>query len=186
MTAQFPDTVEYRGDEFTLTGANGKGLFDPGEHGLRVLPKCTACWRGFVCGYAVREEGLVLDRLMAYLDGPAAALFGVPPGPTDQGGPGFDAVYEEIGRRVEYTGGLLIARGFIRDLYVHMGFHPAWKFREVHELIFEGGSLVREADRSQDIAAVRKKMLDRPLEPPQDPAQIREWIRKCFSLEYGW
>ena len=33
---------------------------------------------------------------------------------------------------------MLACEGFIDALYVHMGFHPAWKFEHVEELIFEG------------------------------------------------
>ncbi len=38
---------------------------------------------------------------------------------------------------ISFTGGLPIAADFIQELYVHLGFHPAWKFREVHGIILD-------------------------------------------------
>lgn len=60
---------------------------------------------------------------------------------------------------------MLLGRGFIRELYVHMGFDPAWKYEEVHELLFREGALTEAADRSAGMAALREKMRGDPLKP---------------------
>ena len=119
------------------------------------LASCSACWRGFVCSYLVEGPRLLLDSLEMSLDGPAPKLFGVRPKPLKGDFTIFDAVYEGLGHRVPFSGGLLLADDFIDELYVHMGFHPAWKYREVHELVFLDGDLVLEADRSEQIAEFR-------------------------------
>ncbi len=69
-----------------------------------------------------------------------------------------------------------------------MRFDPAWKYREVHELVFREGELVQEADRSEQMAEFRRKLSDRPLEPAADADQteIKGWIEQCFSQKYGW
>lgn len=54
-------------------------------------------------------------------------------------GSGQEVAYEF--KDVPLSGGLLLGEGFIQELYVHMGFHPAWKYLHVIELIFEGGQL---------------------------------------------
>jgi hypothetical protein len=188
MTAQFSDPVEYRGRTYSIAGKNGTGLFDPAEHGMRPVGKCSACWHGFVCSYAVEGRRLLLDRLAVYLDEPAPVLFGVPPKADEGEVPLFDVVYEGLRHPVAYSGGLLLGRDFIRELYVHMGFHPAWKYREVHELVFQGGELVQETDRSEQVAEFRREIADRPLEPGNgaERAEIQRWIEKCFSQEYRW
>lgn len=188
MTAQFSDPVKYRGKSYSVAGRNGGGLFDPAAHGLKPVGKCSACWRGFVCTYAVDGGHLLLDTLAVCLDGPAPPLFGVSPKPDAGGFRIFDAVYEGLAYRVPYTGGLLLADDFIEELYVHMGFHPAWKYREVHELVFHDGRLVQEADRSPQMAEFRRELGDRPLEPGFEAkrADIARWIEKCFSQEYRW
>jgi hypothetical protein len=188
MTAQFSDAVVYRGKDYAIAGTNGRGLFDPQEHGMRPVGRCTACWRGFVCSYRVDGGRLLLDRLAICLDGAAPKLFGVEQ--KEEGGEIrlFDAVYEGLNHPVPYTGGLLLARDFINELYVHMGFHPAWKYREVHELIFESGALKRETDRSAEIAEFRREVADRPKEPGPGATrqEIERWIKRCFSQEYRW
>src|SRR5262249_17791255 len=122
------------------------------------------------------------------LDPPPPALFGVALKPDDGGTRLFDAVYEGLAHPVQYSGGLLLAADFIEEWYVHMGFHPAWKYREVHELVFRDGDLVQEADRSEQIAESRQELRDRPLEPVRGArrADIKRWIERCFSQEYRW
>ena len=84
---------------------------------------------------------MLLDQLAIYLDEPAPVLFGARPEPVEGRIRLFDVVYKGLRHPVPFTGGLLLTRDFIEELYVHMGFHPAWKYREVHELIFRAGEL---------------------------------------------
>jgi hypothetical protein len=188
MTAQVSDPVKYRGKIYSIAGKNGTGLFDPTEHGMKPVGKCSACWHGFVCTYFVVEKGLLLDQLAICLDEPAPLLFDVKPKPDEGGMRLFDVVYEGLQHPVPYTGGLLLGRDFIKELYVHMGHHPAWKYREVHELVFRAGELVQQTDRSDQIAELRREIAMRPLEPRHGAKrqEIERWIEKCFSQEYRW
>lgn len=187
MTAQFSDNVKYRGSTYAIAGKNGYGLFYPDEHGLKTHGGCTACYRGYVCTYAIHEGRLLLDSLFAFLSGDAPKLFGRSPMPQKERSL-FDVIYDRLRHPVPYTGGLLLGDGFIEELYVHMGFHPAWKFREVHEVIFEDGVVVTETDRSEAMAGFREEISHRPLEPDLDTDRedISKWIAKCFSQEYRW
>ena len=197
MTAQVPDVIEYRGKQYSIAGVSGEGLFDPSEHGMKPLPSNSANWRGFACEYVVFGNTLLLDRLCVDLESPGRELFGVSPETKF-----FDSVpeaaranyascvsvYEGLNHKVTYTGGLLLGEDFIDELYVHMGFHPAWKFREVHELVFDRGTLTQEADLSEKIAQVREKM-SRTAHMPglgANPGVVNRWIKECFSLKYTW
>lgn len=177
MTAQSTDPVRYRKREYTLAGRNGPELFDPAAHGMTPVATCSSCWRGFTCTFAVRGEQLWIHALDINLGVPAPTLFGRAP---RRGGILFDTVYAKLQHPLTFTGGLLVARGFLPELYVHMGFPPAWKFREVRELIFRDGRLVEEMDRSERVAAVRREAVGRP-EPLGD---VRQWIERCFSQAY--
>jgi hypothetical protein len=149
MTAQFSDPIEYRGQSYSIAGRNGTGLFEPTEYGMKPVGRCSACWHGFVCTYIVAGQRLLLDQLAICLDQSAPTLFGVEPRPDEGKIRLFDVVYEALRHPVPYSGGLLLARGFIDELYVHMGFHPAWKYREVHEVVFHNGEVVHETDRAE-------------------------------------
>jgi hypothetical protein len=185
MTAQTQDSVSYNGKWYNLAGYNATGLFDPTVYGIKTRSKSSACWRGFVCKYSIEKQALSLDTLRIDLAVPADELLGIKPEPDSE----FDAIYRRMNYKVPYTGGLLLAWGFIYELEIHMGFHPAWKFREVHELIFDKGDLIHGVDRSEEIAGFRERMLDRPLEPEvgakANRSEIENWIRQCFTREYG-
>jgi hypothetical protein len=110
-------------------------------------------------------------------------LFGVGPRYDEQH---WSFVYAPLEVPVSFTGGLLLGRDFIRDLYVHMGFHPGWKYREVHELVFEQGRLREAFDRSAAMEAIRGSLKPTDLRPARDAsrAEVQAWIEQTFSLRY--
>jgi hypothetical protein len=201
MTAQINDIVFYRGLEYDLAGINGNGLFDPAEHGMRPVMISTGCYRGYFCAYEVVDGVLRLQDLHIRLpeDGPDASkedqrtiLFNVHPSyDPDQ----HCWLYSDLSWIMPFTGGLLLGDGFVRELYTHMGFHPAWKYRRVHELIFESGRLAREMDRSEEMDRIRGEVANtRSLESsdskqgrggPATQDEILEWIEACFNRGYG-
>ncbi|MEH2076129.1 MAG: hypothetical protein V7K57_17320 [Nostoc sp.] len=69
------------------------------------------------------------------------------------------AIYGELNYLVEFTGSLLVANNFIKNLYVHLGFQSAYKYEEVHELIFESGYLMQSINRSEEMAEIRQKII---------------------------
>ncbi len=100
----------------------------------------------------------------------------------------FNNHYSGLNYHLEYDGGLLLADGFIDDLYVHMGFHPAWKYETVIELIFANGVLQHEFDRSKRMAEVRQKILDSRGENtasrmPTDE-EIHDFVERSFHRTY--
>ena len=89
--------------------------------------------------------------------------------------------YEKLRAPIWFTGGLLLARDFISDLYVHMGFHPAWKYLNVCEVLLEDGRVERIADRSAAMAEMRERLGPSAGAPGTD---IGSWVAQTFSLEY--
>ena len=65
MTKQIPDVVLYKGQEFTLAGLKGTGLFTPMDFGIlsEVMGIVTACYRGYFCKYECIENELFLVEL---------------------------------------------------------------------------------------------------------------------------
>lgn len=176
MTAQISDRVNVDGRIYALAEAKGSGLFDPTEVGLHPFPSCTACWRGFVCDYAVEGDSLILSSLHVALRAPegqqaaanaAPELNGVMPITPEERRAGFNVVYENLGLSVSFTGEMLIGDRFIRELYVHMGFHPAWKYRDVLRMTFEGGRLIERRDVSAEMAELRSRRSNPPSAPPE-------------------
>ena len=209
MTAQISDTFRYRNKPRTLAGINGSGLFDPAQQGIKAVGWSTACWRGYHCTYEVADGSLFLTNVNLGLgeedmataargDGPK--LYGKVPrrytehghstnlrtGEVETSWESSDFMVDGLREVVPFTGGLLLGDDFIREMYVHMGFHPAYKFKVVHELIFGAGRLVEEHDRSAQMAEFREMLSPKSLKPGSKAsrAEIEAWIERCFSLEY--
>jgi hypothetical protein len=231
MTAQIGDSIRYAGEFHNLVGVSPDNpldeLFDPERFGITTFSNCTACWRGFVATFGLRDNRLLLEALAINVRDPAweeelkrltelkeirrylpphrrgpkpqprvirsgpcgPAIHGVFPVPPDD--PcrpfAFSDNYHDIGLPLRFTGGLLLGKGFIRSLYEHMGFHPAWKYEKVIELIFSGGVLAAAYDRSAEMAEIREVKAGTNGHGSKrfnSPAQMVRWIAKCFDRRY--
>ena len=193
MTAQISDSLIFHEQGFKLAAVHGEGLFNPAQQGLSPQMLSTACYRGYWCTYAVVDASLSLQELhigfspevtIAARHGKGPLLFEQQPLCLNGEGRGF--TYSNLSAPISFTGGLLIAADFIQELYFHGGFHPAWKFRNVHELVFEGGRLVQARDCSSAMAELREKLEDPRLGPLSFGAkrELRRWVAECFTRLY--
>lgn len=191
MTAQIHDVVRWKRRTWQLAGVDGQGLFRPEGAGLNPVMLHTACWRGFVCTYGIERRRLELQRLEIGLDPDAAAAASAGTGarldgrlPASAGGIAW--VYDRLTLAVPFSGGLLLGHRFVQHLYVHMGFAPAWKFEEVHEVLFEDGRLVKAADRSEQMTAIRARAAgETPPGRGTSRADVMSWVEGTFDQRYG-
>jgi hypothetical protein len=132
----------------------------------------TGCWRGYRCEYTVDDDQLFLTALEVSAADPPGELFGARVR-LDGDAP----AYSPIRVRQEFTGGLLLGTGFIEDLYVNMGHHPAWKYITVLEFTFDDGQLAAVHDRSELMAQRRAKGTHAATDPPHqtDPLASDPW-----------
>lgn len=196
MTAQIPDHVTYQQQQYAIAGVHGDGLFSPESLGLQPVMMSTACWRGYVADYAVIDERLLLVGLTIRTNDDAyPPIDGMQPqGRVTLGG----MRYEGLTIPVVFSGSLLIGRDFIRETYVHMGFHKPSQYRRVLELICVDGQVLEVIDRSEETAEERaEKRFEQRLwaaargeEPGQrmrniahiDKPGLLRWIERRFSL----
>lgn len=184
MTAQIPDVVHYEGEEWTLASFSGPELFDPSPFGFRFAPMLSCCWRGFLCGYRIAEGCLTLEQFKVVANqGPLPELLGKAPTLSTEPHPMFQATYADLGHPIDYSGTLLLTRDFVRELYVHMGLHPAWKYRHVVEVELHQGRVITIVDRSSQMAEMRERLAKGPLEPGMESTreEIGKWIESAFS-----
>ena len=209
MTAQISDTVNFQKRVYNVAGIAGEGLFDPIEHGVEPVASSTACWRGYHCSYEISDGILLLrsvnlglsEQDQATLHEGKPTLFDRVPRRYKIHGESWDLatnevrtsweshdfVVNELRQPIDFTGGLLLGDKFVRELYVHMEFHPAWKYRRVHEIVFQQGRVVSATDKSDEMASLRVMLADEPYGPkdPKKRSEIRAWIDRCFSLDYS-
>jgi len=186
MTAQVSETVRINDTLYDLCGIRGEGLFNPEFHGIVTSAPNSACWRGCICGYTLSNNHLVLDTLQLWSEPDRwrsncqvlERLFGEYLALDDEQ-PWINA--KCLGYLVPFTGGLLLGADFVEALYVHMGFHPAYKYQKVLELTFETGQLLSQSDRSIEMEEIRLR------EGRGDGKRSKDvvgWINDCFRIEY--
>jgi hypothetical protein len=158
VTAQAPDTMLFDDREYSITGVSGDGLFDPAIFVTELYPSNTACWRGYVAHYVVREGRLILDRLEASLapDATGPEINGVKPSTPTIPFLFLSHVYDHLELKMDFSGKLVIGTDFIRELYVHMGWQPSWKYRTVLQLEFKRGELTLAKDLSDAMEKERE------------------------------
>ena len=80
----------------------------------------------------------------------------------------------------------MLGRDFIPELYVHMGFHPAWKYRHVVEVTLDHGRTTSVVDCSEAMGAVRDKLAATARGPGGGAThdEIRAWVERTFSRRY--
>lgn len=203
MTAQISDRIVFEANTLWIAAICGGALFDPESIGIKPVPTNTACWRGFHCVYSVEESRLWLSKFTIGIHQSDVRLgrvspFGKTPKPSTRLGyiraekpigiHPIDYDVDDIHEPIEFSGGILAGADFIQELYVHMGFHPAYKFNHVLELIFEDGKLLQSHDRSEQARLIREELknaraADRPADQIED---IERFIETSFSLDYGF
>lgn len=204
MTAQQHDSVVlHNGNTYNIVGVLGGPLFSPDSMRIEPAEINSACWRGLICKYALLDRRLTVSGLELGLK---SRINGKPLpegmqvlGETvrvvdlqvliDDEPVSFGMIaYEVEGMAipVAFSGGLLLARDFIDDLYVHMGFHPAWKYTDVVEALFIEGSVKAIVDRSAAVAGLRTSILNGDLDDPdRGNGSLQAWIERTFTLDYS-
>jgi hypothetical protein len=191
VTAQVPDQVTYDGSAYRMTAIDGHGLFSPDDHGIEATAMGTACYRGFLCSYAIVDDNLILRNVEIGRnpDQPVApVLFGVEAQPTDEHSHyKHELMYHGLAAHIKFTGRLLLGRDEAHVGRLHMGFRPAWSYEHVQELSFDKGRLLSAHDRSADLAHVRDHIGAAGLRPA-DADDRPAWIERTFSLsfDYSW
>ncbi|MEM6529110.1 MAG: hypothetical protein AAF653_12505 [Chloroflexota bacterium] len=196
MTAQIPDKVYFNGSEYVLIGHKGENLPTPQDYGLNPIMWSTACYRGYVSTYSVREGGLYLASLhigRLALDATWHPINGVEPETVYQEGyskdpanPGqtitrhyeYGRIYNNLDLPTYFTGGILVGRVFIRELYVHMGFGKPYQYEEVVEFLFHEGTLTETIDHSGRAAKWREQVI---AEREEQQRRIEELKAKGYT-----
>jgi len=181
MTAQIPDEFILNGENFSLVGMKGNGLFEPLDFGLTPHSTSTACWRGYVMKYHFTKDQLILDEMRINVNDPPK-INGIEP---QQGESSFKYYYKNLNLKTKFTGRILLAKDFIQSMYVHMGFQRPMAYETVVEIHIKNGNIVILKDLSKHMAKKREKNVNKGARPQSESKEdIENWIEKMFSLDY--
>ena len=181
MTGQVADVFRVNGDEYTLVGVDGQGLYTAASFGIATKMASTACWRGYQMFYDCLDGELRLVQMNVNTNN-AIPINDIEPRKGDFM---FNSIYENLGLKTKFTGTLLLGKDFIDSMYVHMGFQSAESFQTVVEITVENGDIIKETDLSSIMDARRKHGNVKPPAPPtMDDENVKAWISKRFSQDY--
>jgi hypothetical protein len=82
---------------------------------------------------------------------------------------------------VSFRGKIRLAKGFIHDLYIHMGCRKASAFGTVLDLSLKGGRVVEILDRSKEMEQKRGAF-----KKHYESGDRFETIEEAFSLNMDW
>lgn len=186
MTAQVGDRFIYKGDDYSIVAISEPIRFNPLDYGIKPVACCTACWNGYWCDYHISAEGIILENLYINAkDDYYPEINNV--SPQIEGKKSFEYMghhlYRNLNIFMEYTGKILIGKGFINKYYIHMGYQRAWAYEVLEELVFDNGKLVRTVDHSEMAKKLRKELENKAGEIKEESYNIPVFVEKSFSLE---
>ncbi len=174
MTGQISDTFLFKGDHYSLIGISGGDLASPERFGMEPEMIHTACYRGFYATYELTEETLYLRELtLREKNKKYPPIEGIEPAIGDG-----QATYRNLSVLVPFTGKMRLAKDFIEELYIHMGYQKPTAFRTVLDLTLKDGRVVEIKDRSQEMEQKRGAFKKR-----YESGNTGEMIEEAFSLD---
>ena len=174
MTAQISDKFLFKGEKYSLIGMTGGSLADPRNYGMEPEMISTACFSGYYATYELTEEALYLRELTVRdRNGNYPPIGGIEPAVQQ-----YEALYQGLNEIVNFTGKIRLAKDFIDELYIHMGFQKPTAFRTVLDITLEEGRPVNINDRSKEMEKKRGEFKKR-----YESKRIEEQIDKAFSLD---
>ena len=186
MTAQISDFIVWNRDEWSICALENEWPFDPKEaFGIEPQMLSTACWRGYHCKYEITESQIFLSELCIGIKGQVPKIEGVEGRKDKYRG----VVYKGLHFPVEYSGGVILGKGFMNEFYVHMGFHRPHCYEKVFELFVENGKLLGSEDctskmeKIRDIVRAYKEENSSNTKPTKE--EISSFVEEAFSLDYS-
>jgi len=175
MTGQISDTFIFKTKMYSLIGIMGEDLFYPFKYGMIPEMLNTACYQGYYSTYEIKGSNIFLQQLtIREKNGNYPPIDGVYPEKKE-----FEANYRDLNLIIPFNGKLRLAKGFINDLYIHMGFQKASAFKKVFDLTVEEGLIIDVSDRSKE-AKEKRGAFKKKYEVNENPFQS---IQDAFSLD---
>ena len=186
MTAQVGDRFIYKEDNYSIVAISNPIQFNPLDYGIKPVACCSACWNGYWCDYHISTKGIMLQNLYINSENDYyPEINNAIPEKEDKKSFQYMGhhLYRNINIFMEYTGKILIGKGFINKYYIHMGYQRAWAYEVLEELVFDNGKLVKTVDHSEMAKKLRKELENRPEEIKKISDNIPLFVEESFSLE---
>lgn len=140
MSSQMTDPFKWNRKEYVFIGASDVySLFDPEKYGLKPEAPHTACWKGFVIHFSVKNDQLYVDKLEVYCDnGIYPVINDVKPKDRTRFS-GF-YVYNGLKMPLKYTGSIIIGK-HLKERFQNSAFTGPYSYDITYQLEFTEGIL---------------------------------------------
>ena len=134
----------------------------------------TGCYRGFYATYELTDKALfLLDLTLREMLGNYLPINGVEPEKAD-----YQATYRNLHIEIPFTGKIRLAKDFIQELYIHMGFQKASAFKTVIDFTIKNGKIILIKDRSAEMKKKRGAF-----KKHYESGNLMDTIEDAFSLD---
>lgn len=191
MTLQASDLLLRDGERYQVLDSSGP-LFEPAAHGYRPVMCTTACLRGYLCEFELRDGALRLHALDINHQQGSLPIARRKQPPELNGVVAAERAeyrygpwrFEGVALPLAFTGGVLVGFDQVATSRLGGGWRGAWLYRQVRELAFESGRLVEEVVLDDRIAPIREHALAvaKRSAPLQDVDAAA--LSACFSFDY--
>lgn len=174
MTAQIADRFLFNKEYYSLIGIKGGSLPTPKSFGMESEMMTTACYRGYHALYELTEKELILREFT--LNEPHRKYLpidGIKPVVTE-----YYGTYENLNLIVDFTGKIRLAKDFLREFYVHMGYQKASAYETVYDITIENGQIILIRNRSQEMKVKRGQFMEH-----FHSGDIKQSIEDAFSFD---
>ena len=174
MTSQISDKFLFKGDEYSLIAMTEGSLASPEQFGMEPEMIHTACYRGFYATYELTGDALYLRALtLREKNGNYLPIGTIQPVTED-----YQATYRGLSEVIPFTGKIRLAKDFIEEMYIHMGYQKPTSFKVVLDIALKDGQVVEIRDRSQEMEQKRGAFKQH-----YESGDMVQTIEEAFSLD---
>jgi len=174
MTAQITDTFLFKGERYSLIGIGPGHLAFPEQYGMQPEMTDTGCYRGFYSTYELTDEALYLRELtLRERNGNYKTIGDIEPVKGNG-----QASYHGLSEMIPFTGKIRIAKEFIREHYIHMGYQKGTAFKTVLDITLRWGRVVEIKDRSKEMEQKHGEFKEH-----YESGDMMETIEEAFDLD---
>lgn len=183
MTKQVSDNLTYNGESYTIIGFSEEDPYYSFDFDVNPVSASTACWRGFYCGYEVKEYRLYFEHYIVNHSNDNKTASEEPPAPINEVAANLSSSdfigkwqYSNIDLFIDnYSGGILIANNLSKEAR-SSPIQRLSDYGNMYELIFSFGVLLDSYDMKEAIAEVKKRNQDFP-SSLRTIGEISDWKR---------
>lgn len=144
MSQQLPDPFVVDSKTYIFVSAEDiYTLFDPKKYGLNPTSPHTACWKGFVIHFCVKDKMLYISKLEVNCDDnnyPDINGVAAKQGEKD-GELSYFHVYENLDMFAQYTGKIVLGTR-LDALHAGSAFTGPHSYEQTYDLMFNDGKLI--------------------------------------------